>query len=232
MVSVKRLSLLKGTSVGAAAAGPVKGADISAKSSNTNLVRSRSEEGSLAPANRALSPQAPRASGTQSGRVLKVGLFQVLNDELEAPFSLADFYLFLRKEHSEENIEFYEEVERYKQFAKTNPAAIPRPNAAVEPISEEGSEEEQATAAFRAELQKRLNKIVEVYFTNGAEKELNIPSNIRKKLMHEIKERKNFNPEMFAPAIENVCTMMRLSSFPNFYKLACQDLKNRESAMV
>ncbi|KAJ3193231.1 hypothetical protein HDU67_005204, partial [Dinochytrium kinnereticum] len=215
MVSTKRVSFLK--------LGPTGGKGIAVTESSSslqnciaNVPRSLSADGSIANVTRIdqpkSSPQTTRASAVQSHRgTLKVGLMQVLNDELDSPFSLAvmsmdlllaDFYLFLRKEHSEENIEFYEEVERYKAFAKTNFSAIPSPLTSEEPQPSESTDSEE-TIQFRDELKLRMAKIMEVYFTTGAEKELNIPANIRKRLMSEVKEKKNLYPDVFAPAIEN-----------------------------
>ncbi|KAJ3288649.1 hypothetical protein HK104_008047 [Borealophlyctis nickersoniae] len=48
----------------------------------------------------------------------KVGLSSVLSDECKPPFSLADFTEHLKKEHSEENLEFWQAVMRYRDNAQ------------------------------------------------------------------------------------------------------------------
>ncbi|KAJ3323327.1 hypothetical protein HDU76_013675 [Blyttiomyces sp. JEL0837] len=69
-------------------------------------------------------------------------------------------------------------------------------------------------------LKAAMDKILKIYFTEGTEKELNIPFQIRSRVVMEVKERRNYHPDVFDAAIENVTTMMRLSSFPNFYRTA------------
>ncbi|KAJ3178884.1 hypothetical protein HK101_010092 [Irineochytrium annulatum] len=58
-----------------------------------------------------MSPNLPHSS--------KVTLAQILNNESKAPFTMDEFRRFLTKEHSEENIEFWEAVIRYRQHAAT-----------------------------------------------------------------------------------------------------------------
>ncbi|KAJ3116590.1 hypothetical protein HDU96_009249 [Phlyctochytrium bullatum] len=173
------------------------------------------------------------AAADRGRRILKVGLKQVLNDELDSPFSLAEFYIFLKKEHSEENIEFYEEIERYRQFVQDKLNWIPPPVSAdaSEPADPPPPPSPEA-AAFLEELQQRLQKILEVYFQTGADKELNIPASVRKRVLAEVKEKKNFHPDVFNAAVDNVCTMMRLSSFPNFYKKAMQEIKKKDAKIM
>ncbi|KAJ3180871.1 hypothetical protein HDU85_003956 [Gaertneriomyces sp. JEL0708] len=47
----------------------------------------------------------------------KISLTAVLNDEHDSPFSLADFEKFVQKEHSEENLEFWFALMRYRANA-------------------------------------------------------------------------------------------------------------------
>ncbi|KAJ3001797.1 hypothetical protein HKX48_002667 [Thoreauomyces humboldtii] len=55
----------------------------------------------------------------------KISLTAVLNEEHEFPFSLANFEKYVMKEHSEENLEFYHALTRYRtQFARHFPNCI------------------------------------------------------------------------------------------------------------
>jgi hypothetical protein len=71
-----------------------------------------------------------------------------------------------------------------------------------------------------AQLKEQICGILDTYFTPGTQKELNVPDKIRKKLVKDVKELGLLHPDVFLDAVDNVCTMMRLSSFPNFYRAA------------
>ncbi|KAJ3146809.1 hypothetical protein HK101_002291, partial [Irineochytrium annulatum] len=60
--------------------------------------------------------------------------------------------------------------------------------------------------------------LVRTYFTEGAERELNVPARIVTKIVKDVKEKGDCRPEVFADAAESVWTTMRLSSFPHFAK--------------
>ncbi|KAJ3032530.1 hypothetical protein HDV00_007420 [Rhizophlyctis rosea] len=47
----------------------------------------------------------------------KVGLSSVLADECKSPFTLSDFEAFVKKEHSDENLEFWHQVLKYRDLA-------------------------------------------------------------------------------------------------------------------
>ncbi|KAI8588841.1 hypothetical protein BDZ88DRAFT_175864 [Geranomyces variabilis] len=62
---------------------------------------------------------APRIlrSAEMHDKVPKILIQNVLNNEYLSPYSYADFFAFLQREHSEENIEFCADVARYRNMA-------------------------------------------------------------------------------------------------------------------
>ncbi|KAJ3409721.1 hypothetical protein HDV05_004295 [Chytridiales sp. JEL 0842] len=176
---------------------------------------------------------------------LKIGLQQVLDDQLEEPLSADSFYNFLKSEHSEENMEFYRAYKAYKASAEpyltllNAPANLSTPLTPREPStpstteqsnnnnnadesqasSQQPKQEERPTKVPES-LRQELNQILDTYFTPGTPKELNVPDKIRKKLIADIETDNVLHPEVLRDAVDNVCTMMRLSSFPSFYRAA------------
>ncbi|KAI9097355.1 RGS domain-containing protein [Phlyctochytrium arcticum] len=236
-------------------------------------------------------------------RKYKIGLTSVLNDEYESPFALADFERFVKKEHSEENLEFWHAIMRYRQTAfklfPTLPSSLrttrrvgshnsirsmssvfastasltPRSNAhqtlqvngshsgpgadrATLHGSTEGSEDgfnqqsrgsdehinndgrnnslqrtgapggnggKDRVADF-SQLKDEVEFITTLYMTPGSEKEVNLPAAMRKKVLVEINEKKNFHPDVFKNVLEHTYLMMKTSSYPNFYRQCCNQL--------
>ncbi|KAI9099842.1 RGS domain-containing protein [Phlyctochytrium arcticum] len=216
----------------------------------------------------------------------KISVQGVLNDEFLPPFSLQDFYAFLEKEHSEENIQFYQDVQKYRTRATPifnvlrqrtqSRATLSRPSAddlkrskaslrhsnesiasfrqggartldrahggsrkksfaasmaSTEDLEDEGSTPQPLMAKgampslpdlkpVLASLREELEDLINLYMTDGSDREINLPQNIRKRVVNEIREKRNYHPDIFKAALENVSTMMRLSSFPNFLKAA------------
>ncbi|KAJ3129761.1 hypothetical protein HK098_000130 [Nowakowskiella sp. JEL0407] len=70
------------------------------------------------------------------------------------------------------------------------------------------------------DLKSELDHILATFICPGSRKEINISGVLKKKLMTEIRENKNFNPEMFRDALEKVLELMRNHSFPLFCQQA------------
>ncbi|KAI8910716.1 hypothetical protein DFJ77DRAFT_470815 [Powellomyces hirtus] len=75
---------------------------------------------------------------------------------------------------------------------------------------------EESMRALRADMER----IISTYLLQDSAKEINLPDVLRKRILNEVRENNNLHPDLFKGAIENVTTMMRLSSFPNFLKQA------------
>ncbi|TPX78524.1 hypothetical protein CcCBS67573_g00238 [Chytriomyces confervae] len=161
-----------------------------------------------------LSPSVRRASILEEGpdTAIKFGVLQVLEDQFSTPFSMKDLHRYLIGESSDENIDFYLAVKEHKRICEEIPN-----DALLDSTSPEAQEydptklERAKTSAF---------SIVEKFFTPGAERELNIPSHILKPIVANVTEQNNLHPDVFRDALDTILTMVRLSSFPNFYKAA------------
>ncbi|KAJ3023241.1 hypothetical protein HKX48_003845 [Thoreauomyces humboldtii] len=166
----------------------------------------------------------------------KVTISRVLNDELLSPYGLADFFAFLQKERSHENLEFFSDVARYVAQAlpiyeggsrRTLPTigSILKSSTLsdTESRSSENSDSTLQLSIPPAQLQmlaRRVESIISTYLTPQADMEINLPQTIRKRLLFEVREKNNYHPEIFEDAVDHITTMMRLSSFPNFLRSA------------
>ncbi|KAJ3225201.1 Regulator of G-protein signaling 20 [Chytriomyces hyalinus] len=154
----------------------------------------------------------PSQRNSQAG-FISADIYCVLEDNYEAPFSLADFKTFLDSEHSSENMKFFCDLNEYKSLCKSIPDFLLRDkNSRIEYASQFGD--------ILSQIRTLLDSMVSTYFSQDSDTELNMPSTILKPLHANINERGNIHPEVFARALENVVQMMRLSSLPNFQKLA------------
>ncbi|KAI8622072.1 RGS domain-containing protein [Chytriomyces sp. MP71] len=142
----------------------------------------------------------------------RITVHQVLEDRFAPPFSLEDFQNFLKAEHSEENIKFYLALRKYERICSHIPVQL------LQSADEVPSD--LATRHDFSAAKACISSILEKFFTPGAEDELNVPANLVRDMLRNIKETNNIQPEVFKRIMENVLTMLRLSSFPNFCKLA------------
>ncbi|ORY36428.1 hypothetical protein BCR33DRAFT_476664 [Rhizoclosmatium globosum] len=81
---------------------------------------------------------------------------------------------------------------------------------------------DESEVAQIEKIRDTAREIIARFFTLGGERELNVPSNILKPLLTDVNEKQNVHPDVFKAALDNVLTMLRLSSFPNFYKQAIE----------
>ncbi|KAJ3123254.1 hypothetical protein HK100_011679 [Physocladia obscura] len=154
---------------------------------------------------------SPRLPDSDTASV-KITVQQVLEDRFLSPFSMKDFHEFLIKERSEENIDFYLELKSYERLCLTIPVDLLK-NTMIIP-----TDLEQAAQLKRA--RDKINDLVARFFKPGKKQELNVPAKLSKPLLIEISVNNNIHPEIFKGVLENVYTMLRLSSFPNFQRLA------------
>ncbi|KNC99880.1 uncharacterized protein SPPG_05252 [Spizellomyces punctatus DAOM BR117] len=190
----------------------------------------------------------------QTKNKYKISLTAVLNDEYESPFSLSDFEKFVQKEHSEENLAFWHSIMRYRENASKvfqncpstlrtrrtgshssvrsmssvfnstaslqNRTATGSVHGSEEPLSED---KERELAALKDEIEM----IVTLYMMPGSDKEVNLPAAIRKKVLVDINEKKNYHPDVFKHVLEHTYMMMKTSTYPNFYRHACHYLQQK-----
>ncbi|KAJ3161526.1 hypothetical protein HDU88_007331 [Geranomyces variabilis] len=190
----------------------------------------------------------------------KISLTAVLHDDVEYPFSLANFEKYVRKEHSEENLEFFQAISRYRErAAKVYPSVhsslrsrrttshgsvrsissafasqaslSANPSGASRERLAGAASEEVIDAGERDKLKEEVDKLVAVYMVPGAEKEVNVPATLRKKLMVEVNDKKNYHPDIFKPVEQHVYLMMKTSSYPNFYREAVTYLQSKNLPM-
>ncbi|KAI9329753.1 RGS domain-containing protein [Obelidium mucronatum] len=151
---------------------------------------------------------------------LKYTLQQVLDDTLHPPVSLKDFHNFLVRDHSEENIEFYIAFRRYQAMCDKVPA----------PVLTGQSKEVPDSALFEA-CKNALSDIIARFVSPKAPQELNVPRNLRNTVIAET-EKRNIHPEIFKEVLENVVTMLKLSSFPKFQKGRCKVQVNVDDSIA
>ncbi|KAJ3016229.1 UNVERIFIED_CONTAM: hypothetical protein HDU68_012305 [Siphonaria sp. JEL0065] len=181
-----------------------------------------------------LKPGKARRSSilADSSTGIKFGVLQVLEDQFSPPFSMkgdgcckhlsnnsriySDFHRFLIREYSDENIDFYISLKEFKRICEY----IPGDQLRADPATVEALDDIDKARLDKA--RELATDIIRKYFTSGGERELNVPSNILKPLLLEITQRQNVHPDVFKAALDNVLTMLRLSSFPNFYKQAIE----------
>lgn len=72
-----------------------------------------------------------------------------------------------------------------------------------------GSEEPLADKEKElAELKDEVEMIITLYMMPGSDKEVNLPAAIRKKVLAEVNEKKNYHPDVFKHALEHVYMMV------------------------
>lgn len=169
----------------------------------------------------------PPNSSTVATAGGKISLSSVLNNEAPAPYSLQDFTDFLKKEHSEENLEFWQSLVNYRKKALPYFARRTRQNsrsniadgassmASISSIQSSQGPEDLAPDVMET-LKAELEIIVTLFLTPGSSKEVNLGDAVRKKVVRNIVERKICHPDVFKQAAEKIFELMRLDSFNRF----------------
>ncbi|ORY36427.1 regulator of G protein signaling superfamily [Rhizoclosmatium globosum] len=171
---------------------------------------------------------------------LKIGLVQVLDDQLPSPLSCREFHDFLLQEHSEENIEFYFALRDYKAICAKYPDDILRNKESEVNSAQSEVTTNDSTAVMPASslsrsaydltpVEEAVTSLLNTFFLNDPPREVNVPAKILKPMFHAIQVEKNMHPEVFNASLDTILTMMRLSSFPNFYKIAAAKTDDAES---
>ncbi|KAJ3333901.1 hypothetical protein HDU76_001382 [Blyttiomyces sp. JEL0837] len=178
----------------------------------------------------------------------KITLAMILNGETAPPYAVDDFRDFVAKEHSSENLDFWESVMQYRRAAEEVFPTLQSSKRESVRAAEKGSlnslellwdhaaphgsrelldggvrDDHDETASQNTEatplpdtpemkgklaaLKDELDAIITKFLTENANCEINIPEKIKKKLLIEINERKNYHPDVFRSALENVYGM-------------------------
>ncbi|KAL3897127.1 MAG: hypothetical protein SGCHY_003631 [Lobulomycetales sp.] len=80
--------------------------------------------------------------------------------------------------------------------------------------------EGETYAERKACLRKDLDAIILLFLTPESQKEVNLPQNVVKNVLSEIRDSENYHPDVLKPVLEKTYEMMKTSSFPNFYRQA------------
>ncbi|KAI9329755.1 RGS domain-containing protein [Obelidium mucronatum] len=140
----------------------------------------------------------------------KVTVLQILEDQCRPPMSFNDFYQFLKREHSEENIEFYKALKEYKQICIDIPAEVLKNSDIL--VSDIVVQDNLIKA------KDKLLFIMNTFFEEQSKYDLNVPVLLKKPFFSEVNVKKNIHPDVFDGILQNVLAMLKLSSFPNFQK--------------
>lgn len=123
----------------------------------------------------------------------RVQIDEVLNNQRQEPLSLEDFRRFLEEEHAVENLEFYENVEQFKEVAR---------------------DDDESSVDSRVELER---SIADNYVAPGAPKEVNIEGRTRDEILQRV-QNNEVDPDIFTPAQREVRNLMMFDSFSRFVK--------------
>ena len=165
-------------------------------------------------------------SNSSTGK--KITITDVLQNKLASPHCLKDFEVFLKKQHTEEMLEFLLSLKKFREkvfgmgtpfppvgsaSSPTTPSSTVAPslNGSILSISTTGSatgSNNHVIIPTAGSLRMDTLKMMEIYFANGAEKELPISQPTRKKLCAELGEGKT-HPDVFQKAVDEVIDILR-----------------------
>jgi len=164
----------------------------------------------------------------------RISLANVLCNESEPPYSLDDFIGFLKKEHSDENLDFWTAIVNYRQLAlpyfpnpgrtRGSKGSLLEGYGSSASLSGTGStsslsddrDKDKLDPEVKAKLKQELDLIVTLYLTPGGSREVNLGDQVRKKVVRDIVEKKILHPDLFKVAAEKIFELMRLDSFNRF----------------
>ncbi|KAI8852972.1 hypothetical protein BC829DRAFT_487144 [Chytridium lagenaria] len=155
---------------------------------------------------------------------VKITLAQVLNGDTKAPHSLDDFRnhkrltAILNEAGSVSSLEQLwnaadgtqtgSDSANHSAGASSN--ILPSPG----PMSAENLNEHSPTLPQHDDpqavikLKDEVDYIMKTFLTEGSVKEVNVPSKLRKKVLQEVNDRKNYHPDVFRPALEHAYVMV------------------------
>ncbi|KAJ3184410.1 hypothetical protein HDU85_001715 [Gaertneriomyces sp. JEL0708] len=176
----------------------------------------------------------------------RVGLRQILKDAAPAPYTLQAFENFLRSEHTLENLEFWTAAQAFREESKAIHAKYTANNSRMSICTVDSSKEpsgrgsvnqlgsyarltqgadkpwvsDELTDAEREKLREMLEQILERFFTEESDLELNLPQKVRKQLETDIREHGIVAPNVLDVPIIKVYEMLKTQSYIRFLKLA------------
>ncbi|ORX86051.1 hypothetical protein BCR32DRAFT_275721 [Anaeromyces robustus] len=155
----------------------------------------------------------------------------LLNGETNGKMSLDSFMDYLKKEHSEENLEFWLEAVKYREEAgkyfqcqslwikksdENNRCSYQMtPLSCFSPSLPEKIE---ISSDVKAKFEQTLENILKNFIVPGSDKEIGVPSSVSKKLIEEIRTKKNFNPDILKQAMDVAYENMKNNSYLSFSK--------------
>ena len=147
---------------------------------------------------------------------------------------LCDYYTYLDKEHSEENLEFWLILRnhnlQYKRYRKLKEQKVT--GRLESSLSSNDNNKILHTTAHHLQdhangdtkrvdrklLRRSATHILNLYLLPGSPKEINLHSKLQMKVKHAIEEEDRYDPMIFSEVRESVFEMMRKDSYPRFLK--------------
>ncbi|KAL6628576.1 hypothetical protein LY90DRAFT_671304 [Neocallimastix californiae] len=155
----------------------------------------------------------------------------LLNGETSGKMSLETFMDYLKKEHSEENLEFWLEAVKYREeagkFFKCQDLWIKksdennRTSYQMTPLSSFSPnlpETTEISSDLKAKFGETLESILKNYIVPGSDKEIGVPASVSKKLIEEVRTKKNYNPDILKQSMDVAYENMKNNSFLSYTK--------------
>ncbi|KAI8911822.1 RGS domain-containing protein [Gorgonomyces haynaldii] len=182
-------------------------------------------------------------AGSENKYNRRLDIQLVIKNELSSPFTYQEFHSFLKTLHSEENLEFLNQILKYQKLAspffpvsihkRERAASRGRSNSSLPPLLPEKEHSPTDSAmdphspvspkgvtpeVFQNSMEnvrQAAQKLVNSYLTIGQGAEVNVPSRIRDPLLAHL-SKGNLHPELFKDAYDHISTVLRQGPFAQF----------------
>jgi len=153
----------------------------------------------------------------------------LLNGETSGKMSLETFMDYLKKEHAEENLEFWLEAVKYREeagkFFQCQSLWIKKVDennhstyqmTPLSSFSPNLPETTEISSDLKVKFENTLEKILKNYIVPGSDKEIGVPASISKKLIEEVRTKKNFNPDILKQSMDVAYENMKNNSYLSY----------------
>lgn len=155
----------------------------------------------------------------------------LLNGEVNGNISLENFMTYLKNEHSEENLEFWLEAVKYREEASKyyqcqslwikKSDENNRCSYQMTPLSSFSPslpEKVEMSAEVKEKFEAALENLLKNYIVPGSDKEIGVSSSVGKKLIEEVRIKKNYNPDILKQSMDVAYENMKNNSYLSFIK--------------
>ena len=155
----------------------------------------------------------------------------LLNGETSGKMSLDTFMDYLKKEHAEENLEFWLEAVKYREEASKyfqcqslwikKSDENNRCSYQMTPLSQFSPslpEKVEMSSEVKEKFEASLENILKNYIVPGSDKEIGVPSSIGKKLIDKVRGQKNCNPDILKQSMDVAYENMKNNSYSSYTK--------------